>query len=727
MPKRFAVGTPLGLFNGFAKKALGRRRASRALGVLRRACIDVLEGRTLMSATYYVAPWGSDGAAGTLAQPFRTIQEAANAAYWGDTVAIEGGTYHETVKPPHAGVTFTNFNNEAVTISGADQATGFWDAAGNIYEATVATNLGEGNEQVFVDGQLLNEARFPNTSLDPSHPTKATIGAYSNGTIYDSSLAQPNGYWVGAKINLTPGQAWTTYTGTVTASGPGWITVALPDIESGEQPAAGNSYYLYGKFQALDSAGEWYVDSSNHLFLWDQYGDNPSYHDVEVKAREYGFDLSGVSNTTIQGINLFACTIHTDAASTGTVINGISASYITQYSVVSNGWWPTNVPLGIELYGANSTLENSTIAYSAGDGVYVGANNVTINNNTIHDVDYAATDAAAIRDNFNYTTITNNTIYNAGRNGINFRGYGQSILANTIHDVMLQTTDGGGIYTEGDNGGGSVIAYNVIYNVNVPPTGYHGAGIYLDADSSNFIIHDNVTANVQAGLKFNSTSYNETVYNNRIGANINAIETNGWTGFAYDWSGSRFYDNTYYNTSVMMGANVAQWGNAFAGGWPTLPAPTTTTVAVPQPPPPAPASPTPPPPPTAPSYPAAGIWTALMAWQQNNVGQAYGAVGYTYNGSWVSYGAVDFGAAAATKFNANVAVAPQYAGQKIEVFIDSMYSNPIATLTVTNTGGWNNFQWQSANLFNAVSGIHNIYIEFVGRSGIANLKNWQFS
>jgi len=134
---------------------------------------------------------------------------------------------------------------------------------------------------------------------------------------------------------------------------------------------------------------------------------------------------------------------------------------------------------------------------------------------------------------------------------------------------MLQTSDGGAIYTDTDNGGGSVIAYNAVYNVNVTG-GYDGVGIYLDDNSSNFIVHDNVTANVQAGLKLNSTSYNETIYNNKLGANVNAIETNGWTGFAYDWSGSQLYDNTYYNASVELGANVSQWGNAYASGSPAI-------------------------------------------------------------------------------------------------------------------------------------------------------------
>jgi hypothetical protein len=43
--------------------------------------------------TYYVATNGSDSNPGTLAQPWLTIQHAANAAVAGDTVTVEPGTY----------------------------------------------------------------------------------------------------------------------------------------------------------------------------------------------------------------------------------------------------------------------------------------------------------------------------------------------------------------------------------------------------------------------------------------------------------------------------------------------------------------------------------------------------------------------------------------------------------------------------------------------------------
>ena len=52
---------------------------------------------------------------------------------------------------------------------------------------------------------------------------------------------------------------------------------------------------------------------------------------------------------------------------------------------------------GLILAGNNSLLEYSVIVDSAGDGVSVTGQHVTVNNNLIHDVDYAAVDAAPIR------------------------------------------------------------------------------------------------------------------------------------------------------------------------------------------------------------------------------------------------------------------------------------------------------------------------------------------
>jgi hypothetical protein len=566
MPKRAAVGTNL------------RFRLTPA--------IEPLENRTLLSSTWFVATNGNDSGPGTLAQPFKTIQAAANIAQTGDTVDIEGGTYRETVHPAHSGVTFTNYKGQTVTLTGTDQVTGWSNNGGAVYKASMPWDLGEGSNQVFVDGQMVNEARWPNSSPDLLHPTEASVGGYSNGVLYDQSITQGNGFWAGATITITPGDSWVAYTGVVNNSGPGWLQISLPGtgISQVETPAAGNSYFLSGKFQALDAPGEWYRDASGTLYLWDPASDNPAGHDIEVKHRQYGFDLSGVANTTIQGINLFACTVHTDWASTGTTIDGITAAYVTEFNNLWGSGWAPAGPYGIELNGAGSTLENSTIAFSAGDGVYVNAPNIHVTNNVIHDVDYSGTDAAGIRIFGANAMIDHNTIYNAGRDGINLEAAPAQVLNNVVHDFLLLTYDGAGIYTQRLNGQGSQIAYNTIFNAHKNNYGgLDACGIMLDNDASSFSIHDNVTANIDAGLKANNTSYNEQIYNNQFGASQYGIESNGWTGFAYSWWGTQLYNNVFYNSNMKIGASVSEWANTYTTGSPALNVPMTAGSPIPTP------------------------------------------------------------------------------------------------------------------------------------------------
>src|SRR5579863_9476195 len=319
MPKRRAVGNNLFVY---LRAKVRKAAAAGCTAPARAVYIEQLENRTLLSSTWYVSTAGNDANPGTLAAPFQTIQHAASLANWGDAVVIRGGTYHETVHPAHGGVSFDAYGNENVVVTGADSVTGWGGYNGKIYQASMPWDLGEGNNQVFVNGQMINEARWPNTSTNLSYPTLESIqgvgGGGGNITIYDSHLS---GGWTGAGIHIMPGEGWYGQTGTVVASGPGWLTFSYTPDQSWTAPRAGNQYYLYGKFQGLDSPGEWYRDSSGRLYLWAPNNSSPNSLDVEVKHRAYAFDLSGDSNTTLNGINIFAATIKTDGGSSNLVIN----------------------------------------------------------------------------------------------------------------------------------------------------------------------------------------------------------------------------------------------------------------------------------------------------------------------------------------------------------------------------------------------------------------------
>ncbi len=74
--------------------------------------------------TYYVATTGNDTNPGTEAQPWKTIQHAANSATPGSTVLINAGVYNEKIIVNVSGnaaggyITFQNFLNDSVVVDG---------------------------------------------------------------------------------------------------------------------------------------------------------------------------------------------------------------------------------------------------------------------------------------------------------------------------------------------------------------------------------------------------------------------------------------------------------------------------------------------------------------------------------------------------------------------------------------------------------------------------------
>ncbi|MCM3695180.1 right-handed parallel beta-helix repeat-containing protein [Microbacterium oleivorans] len=80
-----------------------------------------------------VSPSGSDSAAGTAASPLRTITAALKKVSNGGTIALRGGTYHESVIiPPQKRVTLQPYRAEAVWMDGAETITG-WRKSGNVW------------------------------------------------------------------------------------------------------------------------------------------------------------------------------------------------------------------------------------------------------------------------------------------------------------------------------------------------------------------------------------------------------------------------------------------------------------------------------------------------------------------------------------------------------------------------------------------------------------------
>jgi dextranase len=94
------------------------------------------------------------------------------------------------------------------------------------------------------------------------------------------------------------------------------------------------------------------------------------------------------------------------------------------------------------------------------------------------------------------------------------------------------------------------------------------------------------------------------------------------------------------------------------------------------------------------------------------------------NNDYAVYNNIDFGSGAASM---NVRVATATSGGTIEFRLGSTTGTLIASVGVTNTGGWQSWQTRTVSVSGA-SGVHNLYMVFKGSvAGIANVNWWQFS
>lgn len=538
---------------------------------------------------YIVAPNGSDANAGTLARPFKTISKAAAVAVAGDAVLVRGGTYRETVRPAHSGtarspILFAPYKNEAVTISGAQVLAG-WKPLGNgLFQAPMAGDFFASKinqaDQIFVNGQMMSQARWPNAGLDPSRPTRGRLSKFISKTedkatrwwtsVFEDSRLEPktDGFYNGAEIYLQPsagGWSW-TLSGRVVEHKGNRLSIQTRNGggKDGQQDvyAEGSRYTLFNTRQLLDAPGEWFHDTAGSTLLLKPIGGTLNNAVIEAKKRDWGFDLSERSFITIKGFSLFACSLTTDNSAGGDavgynadgtprypwrnadwvapashiLVDGISAKYLNHFTDVSGHfflqWAPTT---GLVIAGSDNIIQNCRVQYSAGNGISLQGLRHKCLNNLVLDTDYSSTDCAGISTGTSAQTrdveIAYNTVRRSGRSGITLRTLQNSdpkrlvtrVHHNDVADFMIQDWDGGAFYMAGQDGQFVRIDHNC-FHCDEPREGIV-FGAYWDY-SKNYILDHNVIWGVPVPIQItrefdenNAKVNNLLIYNNTATTN----------------------------------------------------------------------------------------------------------------------------------------------------------------------------------------------------------------
>ncbi|MCK4959214.1 MAG: hypothetical protein KAT00_07430, partial [Planctomycetes bacterium] len=387
-------------------------------------------------------------------------------------------------------ITFTNYNNEVVTLDGTIGITSGWTQhSGNIYKTTLSEDIW----QLFLDGECQTLARFPNAEVwsdfmwqrDASRRFESDAG--TNGHMIDDPSVGHVDTLAAAGVSFNDCVAimnlrnWTTYARLVQNH-----TVGTDNFDYVLAPSytdTNAAYIIEGGLNGaelimLDTAKEWaYDESTKTLYLWADDGLSPAGRDIRGKNQSYFF--TGTANTdyvTIDGLNFFATTVSFSQSDYITVQN----CKFDYPSCAKRALGNINPPSPTDFGGLagdhnqHNTVYNCQFRYVDGPVIYYKSGDfMTIVNNYFYMVDYACLDEgfSLNGNNANGTIYTRNTLEIAGASEgcrIEIENpvlYPATVSYNYHTRCGLMQTDGSSVQYSPSSPPGSENCYNwFIYN-----------------------------------------------------------------------------------------------------------------------------------------------------------------------------------------------------------------------------------------------------------------------
>ncbi|MDF7799095.1 Ig-like domain-containing protein [Pontiellaceae bacterium B1224] len=354
---------------------------------------------------YFVSTAGSDTNDGTLAGPFASIQHAVDQMAPGDTCYIRGGTYREVVDLAGVAgssgnpITLTAYQDETVTLDGTVAITNSWALdIGNVYKTTVSEDV----TQLFVDGEVMTLARYPNALVfsDACWSKGAARiewdAGSSNGTLVDEEL-------VGLGFSLTDCIAILNCGNHHTAARlvenhiAGSNTFNYAEVQKYKTT---NEYFFEGgKDNAervlLDSAEEWgYDESTGTLYLWADDGLDPTGRQIYAKGTNT-LAVIGDADThdvVIDGIDFFATTFYFESSDHITIQNCDFDYYVCSQRSLGRIAQPiTAYFTGTESdFCQNITVFNCAFRYADGGALWGNyVEDMLVENNLFYNIDHA--------------------------------------------------------------------------------------------------------------------------------------------------------------------------------------------------------------------------------------------------------------------------------------------------------------------------------------------------
>src|SRR5690554_2758246 len=403
-----------------------------------------------MAIVYYISANGNDDNPGTSPELAWKSLTKVNAQQFGagDEILFKrGDEWRGTLHCNYSGtpgkpIKYGAYGEGAnPVIFGSEIITGWTNHSGNIYKASVASDI----VQVFIDGDRVSPARYPNESYH-------TITAVPNSTTLTSPGLDPGINYKGATWFGRTRYYYNEIREVYSSNGNSLTLVSAP----GRGLAVNTGFVLMNKLDFLDQAGEWFFDKTNkELYLWTPTGDSPENYLITGSTNFNGVHINRKNYLSITDLDL------REQGDNGIYINSANNIVLENLNI-----WKSD-RYGVSAEGAHSlVIKNNIIDGANGGGLWLWTNNSQITDNWINNIGVFSEiglkgtsepnggSGAEISGEKN--VIQYNLIENTNYNGLFYRGAGSRIEYNHINNTCLVKDDGGGIYTNTSGSGGII-------------------------------------------------------------------------------------------------------------------------------------------------------------------------------------------------------------------------------------------------------------------------------
>lgn len=552
---------------------------------------------------YYFSNSGNDSNSGTTPEsPLKSLARASTMRLApGDRLLFKRGEVFRgtllmfssgTVADP---ITIGSYGdgNDAV-IKGSEYINNWTPVGNGIYRAACAVYP----QMVFYKGRTQILGRYPNEGF-----LFADAGNGNSG-FTDNDLPNTGSLYTGAGVHIRTARYRYEERSVAAQSGKS-LTFSQP---AANPIVAGAGYYLTGKLEFVDAAGEYYYDDVNHqLYLKTENGLSPEENAVEASVYDDGIKVESSAEIVITNI----------------VFNHQQRAGIYVYGVPNKDLAVTNcVFQNIYLYGITGSNKNTVLIENNqfydiwNTAIYLGGvPNMSVKNNIFKRIGIAAPGRATdnlisykcIDMNGSDGEISNNILDSIGNGGIQF--FQNTLVENNIITRYCMTLDDGagiGAWGQGNgirNGTGCIIRNNFVSappgNTDSYPAGNEPmvTGMGMDDNSGNAIFENNTVFNIKGrGISIHNSSNNQirnnTIFNCSNGALVFEHDNNGgmltnnvatgnilygfhkdeyvlkvvnWhqseTGLDFGTFSGNYYINPYFDAPIY----TAQWGTDISG------------------------------------------------------------------------------------------------------------------------------------------------------------------